>query len=255
MARLGIGEADLRKLCAVMDAAHHDDSCEAMPDSVLATICDLVACDQVCYQVLDPRRQTYFVEKEFGATSVCLEPDPDRMEEFFWQAFWSDPVCSYPEQTGRAVEVKRASDFLSTQAFGASMVGELFRLQAMRYNVVVPLALEGGVDHRLELWRADGSDFTERDQLLLSLLRPHLAELERAARARRAAGLLTSRQLELLRLVADGLTNRAIATRLHLSEATVRRHLENVFARLGVSSRTAAVMWLQRGEGASAASH
>jgi LuxR family transcriptional regulator, maltose regulon positive regulatory protein len=62
--------------------------------------------------------------------------------------------------------------------------------------------------------------------------------------ARRAAPgerLLTSRELEVLRLVADGLTDRQIAARLVLSKHTVHRHLQNAYARLGCSSRAAAV--------------
>jgi DNA-binding NarL/FixJ family response regulator len=49
------------------------------------------------------------------------------------------------------------------------------------------------------------------------------------------------RQRQLLRLVAAGYTNDQIGRRLSISEATVRKHLENIFARLGVTSRTAAV--------------
>ena len=44
----------------------------------------------------------------------------------------------------------------------------------------------------------------------------------------------------MLRLVASGRTNREIATELTLSEHTVARHLQNIYASLGVSSRTAA---------------
>jgi len=54
------------------------------------------------------------------------------------------------------------------------------------------------------------------------------------------AGGLTARELEVLRLVAAGKTNRAIATDLVLSEKTVARHVSNIFAKLGVSSRAAA---------------
>jgi LuxR family transcriptional regulator, maltose regulon positive regulatory protein len=52
---------------------------------------------------------------------------------------------------------------------------------------------------------------------------------------------LTSRQREVLGLVAQGMSNRQIAARLVLSEFTVRRHLANVYHRLGVSTRAAAV--------------
>jgi DNA-binding CsgD family transcriptional regulator len=51
---------------------------------------------------------------------------------------------------------------------------------------------------------------------------------------------LTKRELEVLRLVASGKSNREIATGLVISERTVARHVQNIFAKLGVSSRTAA---------------
>ena len=54
-------------------------------------------------------------------------------------------------------------------------------------------------------------------------------------------GLLTAREVEVLALVASGMGNREVAGALHLSEHTVARHVQNVFAKLGVSSRAAAV--------------
>jgi DNA-binding CsgD family transcriptional regulator len=51
---------------------------------------------------------------------------------------------------------------------------------------------------------------------------------------------LTSRELEVLRLVAAGKSNREIASELVISEHTVARHVQNIFRKLGVPSRTAA---------------
>jgi ATP/maltotriose-dependent transcriptional regulator MalT len=59
-------------------------------------------------------------------------------------------------------------------------------------------------------------------------------------RARNGSGL-TVRELEVLRLVADGLTNQAIAEKLFVSDHTVHRHLANILNKLSVSSRAAAV--------------
>ncbi|MGW0883840.1 response regulator [Streptomyces sp. NPDC002671] len=52
---------------------------------------------------------------------------------------------------------------------------------------------------------------------------------------------LTRRETEVLALVAEGLSNQAVARRLHLTEGTVKSHLARVYAKLGVDSRTAAV--------------
>jgi DNA-binding CsgD family transcriptional regulator len=59
----------------------------------------------------------------------------------------------------------------------------------------------------------------------------------------RAAGGLTDREVQVLRLVAGGKTNRAIAADLFLSEKTVARHLSNIFTKLGLSSRAAATAY------------
>lgn len=53
--------------------------------------------------------------------------------------------------------------------------------------------------------------------------------------------VLSQRELEVLRLAAEAKTNLQIARRLHLSEATVKRHLRNIFAKLGAVSRIDAV--------------
>src|ERR1700722_16639920 len=60
-------------------------------------------------------------------------------------------------------------------------------------------------------------------------------------RAPSGAGPLSHRELEVLELVAAGSTNREAAARLFISEATVKTHLLNIYAKLGVSDRAAAV--------------
>ena len=57
---------------------------------------------------------------------------------------------------------------------------------------------------------------------------------------------LSARELEVLRLVASGKTNKAIAGELFLSEKTVDRHVSNIFGKLNVSSRAAATAWAYR---------
>ncbi|MFI5620953.1 response regulator [Streptomyces sp. NPDC051567] len=73
-----------------------------------------------------------------------------------------------------------------------------------------------------------------------SALAPAVA-LRLMDRMRTPAQALTRRELEVLQLVADGLSNQQISQRLFLSQATVKSHLVHVYAKLGVDSRTAAV--------------
>jgi DNA-binding NarL/FixJ family response regulator len=53
-------------------------------------------------------------------------------------------------------------------------------------------------------------------------------------------GVLSARELEILLLAARGLSNRQIATRAHLAEGTVKRHLTNTYHKMGVGSRSEA---------------
>jgi len=57
---------------------------------------------------------------------------------------------------------------------------------------------------------------------------------------------LTAREREVLLLLRDGMTNRAISRQLGISEATVKAHLTSVFQRLGVRDRTQAALWTQK---------
>lgn len=71
-----------------------------------------------------------------------------------------------------------------------------------------------------------------------------LAATLRAPRA--AADSLTSREREVLTLIADGATNRQIARRLGVTERTARTHVSNILAKLGLTSRTQAALWAVR---------
>ncbi len=98
-----------------------------------------------------------------------------------------------------------------------------------------------------------GRDYSQRDLLMLDALRPSLFAYEsvRALTGAMAAlartpvdargDVLSRRENEVLDLVAAGATNAQIAQDLWISPATVKKHLENVYAKLEVSSRTAAL--------------
>ena len=78
-------------------------------------------------------------------------------------------------------------------------------------------------------------------------LDPRVARELLTARAEdRPASGLTDRERDVLSLVGSGLPNKLIATRLGISEKTVKAHLTNVFRAIGVTDRTQAALWAQR---------
>ena len=69
------------------------------------------------------------------------------------------------------------------------------------------------------------------------------AETLRARKDAAPAGPLTEREIQVLKLVAVGMTNRAIAAQLKISQKTVARHLSNIFTKLDLPTRTAAAAY------------
>jgi DNA-binding NarL/FixJ family response regulator len=79
---------------------------------------------------------------------------------------------------------------------------------------------------------------------------PDLATLETVSESERVdrRHRLTNRELEVLQLLATGITNAVIARQLFLAEKTVDRHVSNIFIKLGVSTRAAATAYAYQHE-------
>ena len=66
------------------------------------------------------------------------------------------------------------------------------------------------------------------------------------SRQEKPVAQLTEREVEILRLLAEGLSNKSISERLSLSENTIKYHLKNILQKLNVQNRTEAVMYAVR---------
>ncbi len=82
---------------------------------------------------------------------------------------------------------------------------------------------------------AAGEQWIERRSLTRALDRM----LRREAGLREVTSVLTPREIEIVRLVAEGLRNQAIGERLRISEGTVKVHLHNIYEKLGIDGRVA----------------
>ncbi|HEX2850107.1 MAG TPA: helix-turn-helix transcriptional regulator [Acidimicrobiales bacterium] len=237
---------DLQAVLAVIDAARDSDPPPAgLPDGVLRQLDALIRCDAVSYFEFD------IAECAASFNQVCVDGEVTTVLDDpggatgspFFEHYWNTLSCSYPSRTGDDRTVTMQSDFYSQRQWrSTAMYNDCFRDLGYHYEVMCCLPTQGTRARRVLFFRSGEVDFTESDRLLLSLLRPHLGELSGdLLHARGAAPNLTPRQWQLLTLVAAGHTNAEIAARLYLSANTVRTHLENIFERLQVTTRTAAV--------------
>jgi DNA-binding CsgD family transcriptional regulator len=240
--RMTIDDRDLRTILSIVSAPDDGHAAYPMPVSVLTGLRQLIRCENVTFVSIDARRRTIDFEQEVGEPGLT-GTEREAWNAAFWTHYWDSPPCCYPDTSRDLASVTTISDFHSDRQYHAtSMYRECLRLESVERMMTLCLPGRLGRAPRLVFFREHGPDFSPRDRALLTLLRPNLHTAYRTHRHRQLdRPELTSRQWELLRLVAGGHTNRQIGRRLSISEATVRKHLEHIFERLQVDSRTAAV--------------
>jgi DNA-binding CsgD family transcriptional regulator len=242
-------DQDLRALAAIVSQDRPDlpGGEGLLPPSLLADLMGQIRCDGISLERYDSRQQ---VHRWLQGDDEDDDAGPsEAWHRVFWTHYWDCLLCSHPVRTGDLRSVVKVSDFYSARQWHSTgMYTDCIRPQGLEHHLMLglpelPEMAGPGRYVRLVLHRGPGPDFSERDRALLVLLRPHLhqAYLD-AERRRHPVPRLTPRQNDLLHLVAAGHTNTQIARRLGISEGTVRTHLENIYERLGVSSRTAAVV-------------
>jgi len=141
----------------------------------------------------------------------------------------------------------RLSDVTPMRGFRrVPLYGEFFGPAAIRHQLTI--GFEGPPGPLVGIWvNRAGRDFTEDDVVLAELLRPRLRAAELAVKRAVARAALTDREREVLDIVAGGASNAAVAEVLVVSPATVKKHLDNIYAKLGVGSRTAAASRVHTG--------
>jgi DNA-binding CsgD family transcriptional regulator len=241
-------DRDLRALAAMVSEDRPDLPADAgLPESLLVDLMGQIRCDEACFVGVDSGQRAHWFGQEVPFTDT---PGWEDLERAYWEHYWDSRFCSYPARASDLRSIIKTTDFYSVRQWHSTgMYTDYERPLGTEHCLMLCLpeapprtTVDPGRHARLYLVRGPGPDFSERDRALLMLLRPHLhqAYLD-AERRRHPVPRLTARQLDLLRLVAAGHTNTQIARRLGISEGTVRTHLENIYERLQVSSRTAAV--------------
>jgi DNA-binding CsgD family transcriptional regulator len=250
-----LSESDLRRALAFVHEAGAIDGPDPFPPPVLALLRRLVPCAAVSWhewRVDDGRVRIQLSSTDAERTASVWEAYPHYRHE--------DPLpggCPgfgrcMPRIVGRTI---RLSDLVSNRAFrGSGLYAHVCRPLGVNHVMKLFLPVRAGIA-RSVVFDRKRRDFGDRDVAVVDVLLPHLLDLEDRARWRRLAPRkddadgrerLTSRECEILGLVGEGFSNAEIAARLWIAPGTVRKHLDNVYAKLGVHNRTAAVARVHR---------
>ena len=191
MARLS--RSDLGQALDFLAEAERVDGPDPFPSELLDLLRDLVGCDYVTYCELDrPGERTLLLAgcARAGEVDASLTFD----DRIFWRLRHEHPVCAYQDRTGDFAP-RKISDFLtSRQLHRLDLYGEFLRPFGVEYELDAGLPAPPTHTKVLLLSR-QRRDFTERERLLLEVLRPHFASLYAAARNRRVlAALEASRE-------------------------------------------------------------
>lgn len=252
-----LGPSDYHALLGLVRQFYAVDRVEDFPRRAILGIGRLIPCDILTYNEIDPRRQRATMVDE--PEGVIHPKQLAALERYAEQ----HPLVMHYART-REAQPRKISDFVTlTQFRRLDIYHELFRVLDINYQMAITIPSSPELVIGIALNRSR-SDFLERDRALLDLLRPHLVQAyrnaaeratlrERAEAAERALwsaparqlANLTTREHDVLILVAEGKTNPQIAHRLRVSSRTVQKHLEHIYGKLEVRSRTAAAMMLQ----------
>jgi DNA-binding CsgD family transcriptional regulator len=246
---MGLRRADFEAILGFLADVKDIDVEEPYSVEVLARLSDLIPCDAALYQRVDLGSRRYV-----GVLAYAPGDDSEDDEALYWSV-GPCPITEYRSRTGDLKALTMA-DVISRQRYHELPIyREYFRPSGVDQLMDMGLSSDPS-DHRsLVLFRGpDEVDFSERDKAVLELLRPHFRAREaRAALRQRLLDItgpgadagsspdpaLTAREREIIRLVAEGMTNAQIAAALWVAPGTVKKHLENVYAKLGVGRRAA----------------
>lgn len=203
---------------------------------VLVELGEIVEADWVGYSELDWVARRPVVTYERPTTPMDALSDWQAQVAFFWSEVAPYAPIHQAALSGRRGAM-RISDFGSRTEVERSRYYNLWmRPFGVEHILEVELEAPDRSTRTFHFDRHGGRDFSERDRAVLDLLQPYLSRLRGGA-----APALTPREREVLTCVSRGLTNTQVARELWLAPSTVRKHLENVYAKLGVTTRTAAV--------------
>ena len=233
-----------RTLRDVVDYSRVMDPQLPLSWELLESLRTLLGCDHIMIEGCDYGQQASYFSQRIWAGETSFVHEVDKAEKArFWQLVLRSPDVEPFIPARNESLVARPTDFRSLRDWRNMPVYAESLRQGPGTTYELFLQIPDGYRRQLRLigFRESGRDFNERERFDLELLTPHIEGSYRRGERQRVLLELTPRQYSLLRRVSEGWTNQQIARRMGLAEGTVRTHLNNIYARLGVGSRTEAV--------------
>jgi DNA-binding CsgD family transcriptional regulator len=225
----------------VHDASTLEREAPVVPE-IVARLHELVpGAETVRYCEIDwDRRRICYIADEFGASGDLP------LDEVLWELRHQHAIGEHFRRTGD-LRPRLMSDLLRPREWRAADLYNLY-FAPQQYELKFGLPSRAGYT-KMFLFHSSRRDFEERDRLVVELLRPQLRRIDETftGRARVQADVpLTRREREILVWVERGKTNAQIAEVLCIAPGTVKKHLDNVYEKLDVRTRTAAVSRLRQ---------
>ena len=242
---------EVQTLLAALDRLYTPVSLEEFPTHLFGVLADLLPGTLASFDS---------VNLASGQVESHIAPEalaglaPAELEARVRAYLWQHPVVEYLRDRPAAL-VMQPTDLISQRQFRRTdLYAQCFRPAGIEYQIAAGLSWPGRLGG-FAVNRPRSRNFTAQEVALVQHLRPHV---ERAfAVALRAAAQpapepavvegLTPRQGEVLRWLGAGKRNAEIAAILGISSRTVEKHVEQVFGKLGVETRSAAVATLAWG--------
>jgi DNA-binding CsgD family transcriptional regulator len=240
-----LAAADLEAILSFLEDAQTVDGPAPFTPELLDRLVEIVGCEYASFsEVDDPMR----VERRYVA---CTAEPYVPVDDGWWESPRTVELRRYRRANGGRPVIVLADVLNREQRTSAD-----FNFNFRDYGACDEIAvdLDSARTWFAVLNLGSEREFGPRERLIVHWLRPHLTGLYRAAELRRRLGAafdpditdrLTRRERDVMRWVADGLSNAEIARVLVIERSTVRKHLEHVYEKLGVRTRTAAVAELR----------
>ena len=186
-----LAQSDLQAALDVLCEAEGVDGVTPFPSQLLDRLRELVPSDWVAYNELDRPGGRILHYEACARGREVDEAAPPEVRKAFWPLRDQHPICAYQDRSGDFA-AQKLSDFVQRREWHRL---EIYRDYFRHFNTecLLTVGLPAPPWHtKLFMFGSAKRDYSERDRLLLNLLRPHLVHLYESAKTRRLAAALAA---------------------------------------------------------------